>query len=325
MSQFQSTVNIYNSAGVPGTLAASGPLRSQSYNIDSNAAAPNYFGYAYTLTDGGDPDPSGAAPNAGTAQVGGTGFFAGLLVGPQEAASFGTTAGGPLAPVNYLPDNAVGELVTMGSIWAYLPGPANVGDLVTYDPATGALNSVTPNVNFTGSIAAGGSAGTPDVLTVSALAGGAIYVGMPVIGAGIAGGTTILSLGTGLGGTGTYNLSTINLQTVSSRSMSGPSAPAPAFSVTATFATNVMTVATVVSGTVRVGDQIFGAGIPANTVVTALGTGVGGTGTYTLNNTVGTITPAISVTGPANRFVPNAVVDKFDVAGTGLAVIKLTN
>jgi hypothetical protein len=210
-------------------------------------------------------------------------------------------------------------------MYVSLPGPANVGDLVTYDTTTGALNSVPPLVQFTAAIAAGGSS-TPDVMTVSAVESGTLAVGQQISGAGIPAGTYILSLGTGKGNTGTYNLSSINTLTVSSEDMTAPSIPAPAFSVTATFATNVMTVASVVSGTVRVGDQIFGDGIPDNTVVTAYGTGVGGAGTYTLNQTVGTITPAISVTGPANAFVPNCVVDNMTANSAGyVAIVKLTN
>lgn len=58
---------------------------------------------------------------------------------------------------------------------------------------------------------------------------------------------------------------------------------------TASFATNVMTV-TVAPGTpLVVGDAVVGAGIPANTYIKAFGTGTGGTGTYTLTTSPGTI------------------------------------
>lgn len=58
---------------------------------------------------------------------------------------------------------------------------------------------------------------------------------------------------------------------------------------TASFATNVMTV-TVAPGTpLVVGDAVTGTGIPANTFIKAFGTGTGGTGTYTLTTTPGTI------------------------------------
>lgn len=323
MAGFQSTVNIYNAAGVPGDLAFSGPMRAAAYNLYSAGVA-NTVGYVFTLVTGGNPDPSLNSPLAGTAKVGGTGSFAGILVNSKEYASFGTSAG-PLVATMALPDYSIGTLLTMGYIWAILPGPATVGDLVTFDPLTGALNSIDAVASFTGSIAAGGAA-TPDVLTVSAVvSGGYLGIGSIISGTGIPAGTSIISLGTGKGNTGTYNISTINQLTVSSEAMTAGNLPSPAFSGTATFATNVMTVASVVSGQVRVGTQVFGVGVPANTSVTALGSGVGGTGTYTLNNTVGTITPAIAVTSPANTLVPNCVVDYFDVTGSGLAVLKLTN
>jgi len=45
-----------------------------------------------------------------------------------------------------------------------------------------------------------------NVLTVSAVAYGTLYIGMPVSGVGIMPGTYIASFGTGTGGVGTYNL-----------------------------------------------------------------------------------------------------------------------
>jgi hypothetical protein len=46
-----------------------------------------------------------------------------------------------------------------------------------------------------------------------------------------------------------------------------------------------LTVTAVKSGTIGVGQSLFGVGVTSNTVITALGTGTGGTGTYTINNT----------------------------------------
>lgn len=45
----------------------------------------------------------------------------------------------------------------------------------------------------------------------------------------------------------------------------------------------ILTVTAVASGTVQIGQTIAGAGIPAGTVITELGTGTGGVGTYELN------------------------------------------
>jgi hypothetical protein len=61
-----------------------------------------------------------------------------------------------------------------------------------------------------------------------------------------------------------------------------------ASTVTASFATNVMTV-TASTGTLKVGHAITGAGVPANTYISSLGTGTGGAGTYNLSTAPGTI------------------------------------
>lgn len=326
-AQFQQAVNIFNTLGIVGDLAFSdGGERALEYNLYSNTV-PQLFGNYFTLQTAATATPSGATPNGAIAQVGGTGPLGGILCNIKQNALFGT-GGNPLAATLAVPDNAQGQLLSRGYVFVNLPGPANPGDLVTYDPLTGNLNSIPPVVAFTGSIAAGGSAGVADVLTVTAVAttGGKIAVGQIVTGTGVEP-ATIISLGTGTGFTGTYNLSTINQQTVSStNTLRVANVPAPAFVGTATFATNVMTLATLASGEVLIGSQVFGAGVPANTVVTALGSGTGGTGTYTLNQTVGTITPAIAVTGPSNLFVPNATVFQYQADTTGgVAVIQLSN
>lgn len=89
------------------------------------------------------------------------------------------------------------------------------------------------------------------------------------------------------------------------------------FSGTATFATNVMTVATVVSGTVNVGDVVTSAGVATGTYVTAQLTGTtGGVGTYSLSTTPGTITPAQAVT-TTHYVETDFTVTGYPVGGTG--------
>src|ERR1700722_18552687 len=95
-SAFQSTVNIWSAGGVVGEIAFDGPMRAAPYNLFSSGT-PNLVGNAYTVTSGGSPEPSGNSALAGTATVGGTGVFAGILINPKDYASFGTT-GGPLNP-----------------------------------------------------------------------------------------------------------------------------------------------------------------------------------------------------------------------------------
>ena len=332
---FQSTVNYYEALGIPGDLAFDGPIRSTPANINSSGT-PNYIGNAYTWTANANPDTAAGSPNAGNAAVGGTGVFAGILVNPKAYASLGTS-GNPLAPTLILPDNTIGELLYMGQIFVNLPGPANQGDLVTYDPSTGNLNSIAPNTNFTGYIVAGGSAGVPDVLHVTAVSAGILAVGQIITGTGVEGNTAILSLGTGTGNTGTYNLSTINQQTVFSSGTPGAlttsNVPQPAFAASAAYITtsagvDTLHIATLTSGEVLVGQQVFGTGVAANTVITALGSGTGSTGTYTLNTSGQTVASSgspIAMTGPLNIVIPSAKVDRWGASSTGgVAAIRLT-
>ena len=55
-------------------------------------------------------------------------------------------------------------------------------------------------------------------------------------------------------------------------------------SFTGSVSTTTLTVTTVKSGTLAVGQQLFGPGITAETIITSLGTGTGGPGTYGINN-----------------------------------------
>ena len=87
------------------------------------------------------------------------------------------------------------------------------------------------------------------------------------------------------------------------------------FSGTASFATNVMTVTAVTSGTVKVGDLVTSAGVAAGTYVTSFGTGSGGTGTYNLSTSPGTITAQAVTT---TSYVATAFqITGFPVGGTG--------
>ncbi|OWK42455.1 structural cement protein Gp24 [Fimbriiglobus ruber] len=275
---FQSTVNIWSTLGVVGDMAFDGPLRATPFNLFSNGT-PNIIGNAFTVTSGGNPEPTTNSALAGTATVGGSGIFAGILVNSKDYASYGTT-NGPLNPTITLPDNSIGFLANMGYFFVNLPGPANVGDLVTYDPLTGNLNSITPTTSFTGTI-------STTTLTVSAVSAGQLAVGQLISGTGVTPGTRITALGTGTGYTGTYTISVS--QTVSSATtMTATNQPAPAFAASAAYITtstgvDTLHITTLTSGEVLIGQQVFGTGVAPNTVITAFGSGTGGTGTYTLN------------------------------------------
>ena len=123
----------------------------------------------------------------------------------------------------------------------------------------------------------GSTSGT--TLTVSAITNGALAVGQVLFGIGVTQETVITALGSGSGGVGTY---TINLsQTIASERMNSATAGAI---ITGSIATTTLTVTAVTSGTLALGMTIQGAGVTANTIITAYGTGSGGAGTYTVNN-----------------------------------------
>jgi hypothetical protein len=131
----------------------------------------------------------------------------------------------------------------------------------------------------------GGISGT--TLTVATVTSGALAVGQQVFGVGVTNETVITALGTGTGGAGTY---TVNIsQTIASEDMSTAAAGAI---VTGSISGTTLTVSAVTSGTLYVGQTIQGTGVTADTMITALVSGTGGAGTYTVSTsqTVGSTT-----------------------------------
>jgi hypothetical protein len=147
-----------------------------------------------------------------------------------------------------------------------------------YDAVTAATTTIAAGTatSVTGSIAG-------YTLTVSAVSTGALVVGGVLSGTGITAGTTITGQLTGAaGGVGTYSVSAN--QTVSS--------------TTITQSYGLMTVATVSSGTLAVGQVISGTGITVGTTITALGTGTGGAGTYITSGGAQTVSATTVSAGP---------------------------
>lgn len=104
-------------------------------------------------------------------------------------------------------------------------------------------------------------------------------------------------------------------------------------SFTGAISTTTLTVTSFVAGgaPLAVGSVLSTAGatplIP-NTIITALGSGTGGNGTYTISNsqTVSAeVMSASSLPAAGNARVPTAVVTRYNQSVAGLAVIKLTN
>jgi hypothetical protein len=138
----------------------------------------------------------------------------------------------------------------------------------------GTVLTVDPTAAFTASIS-----GT--TMTVTAIASGTIVTGRFLNGASVLPSTQIVEQLTGTtGSTGTYRV-TVS-QTLGSTSMN-----------------------TITSGVLSVGMVITGTGITANTTITALGTGTGGAGTYTVGTSqlavLTTVTSAVSVTVPTGQ------------------------
>ena len=122
----------------------------------------------------------------------------------------------------------------------------------------------------------GSTSGT--TLTVTSVSSGTIAINQSLYGIGVLPETVITALGTGTGGTGTYTIN--RSQTVASGTLNSATVGAV---VTATIAGTVMTVSAVASGALHVGQTVQGVGVTLDTIITALGTGSGGVGTYTLS------------------------------------------
>jgi len=182
------------------------------------------------------------------------------------------------------------------------------GTQTAADAGSGTLNAATvtgsigpQTVTFNGSI-------TGAVLTVTGtVSGGSIVVGGTLSGGtGVATGTSIVSQLTGtVGGVGTYAVS-IAEQSVASALL--------------TESYGLLTAATV-TGTIGVGDTLTGTAsgmVPA--IITALGTGSGGAGTYILNATQ-TIALNSTITAATN------VQTKYIAVSTGATgeLVKITS
>ena len=162
------------------------------------------------------------------------------------------------------------------------PSPTNAASLIQT-----ALNSALPGeASVTGSIAPGTTSFTGsvagEVLTVTS--GSGIIVGGTLGGAGVTASTLITGQLSGTpGGVGTYAVSIA--QTVASEAM------------TETY--GLLTVTVLASGNLAVGQTVAGTGVSAGTVITQLGTGVGGTGTYYVNISQTALSQALAGSGTA--------------------------
>jgi hypothetical protein len=137
---FQSSVFLYQGAGVQGDIFADQPKIGKTYTLVSASAAYNIVGATcYTITSEG-------IAQAGS---GGTLGFAGFLAN-SKVYPLANPSGSPLAPTMTLPNQAIGELITEGAMWVFLPNTANIGDLIIYNNTTGAISSISPVTDLPG-------------------------------------------------------------------------------------------------------------------------------------------------------------------------------
>jgi hypothetical protein len=165
----------------------------------------------------------------------------------------------------------VGQLNTSSGIVGITDNGVNVYIVDGQNRYTWRISSPSAAV-FKGSIS-----GT--TLTVTAVTNGTIAINQALFGVGVTQETVITALGTGTGGIGTYTIN--QSQTVASELMNSATAGAV---VTGSISGTTLTVTAVTSGTLYVGQTIQGSTVTAQTIITALGTGTGGAGTYTVNN-----------------------------------------
>lgn len=85
--------------------------------------------------------------------------------------------------------------------------------------------------------------------------------------------------------------------------------------VTGAIAGTTLTVSAVTSGTLAVGQEISGSGVTAATTITALGTGTGGAGTYTVSASQTVSSTAITAVGPTFT-----VGDDYELSTAGILI-----
>ena len=314
-NSFQTKINVELGFGIPGNLYDDGPVRSAPYELVSASANYNVVGAtAYVVTAGDPGNGSGSA----TASAGGAGVFAGILMNNKVYATSGGT-GGALTTTMTLPNYTIGELISMGGIIVALPGPAAIGDSVCYDQTTGALSTYPALTKFTAALS------TPGILSVSAVTVGQIQTGMIVPIPGV-GNVTVIGLGTGTGQTGTYTVNSLTTQSVAASALTATSLPPVAATFTGVMTTaGILSATAIVSGQLQVGSVLYGTSVPANCTITGLGTGLGGTGTYTISPAPASLIAAEAMTADATIQIPNAVVYRVAPPGNSVGVIKLTN
>ncbi|NBT27672.1 MAG: hypothetical protein EBT09_14260, partial [Actinobacteria bacterium] len=197
-----------------------------------------------------------AATSAGQAQ------FKGSVSGTTLTVDSVTS--GTLVPGQTLAGTSTVATGSVGTPFTASQGTVFTGSVGT--PFTASLGTV-----FTGAlgtVVTGSISGT--TLNVTAVTSGSLGVGDKLYGPNVTTPTSItVQTGGTPGGIGTYTVD--------------QSQAAASGTITSSSNGNILTVTAMTSGTLRVGDTVYGPGIAAGTTIIGLGTGTGSTGTYTLS------------------------------------------
>jgi hypothetical protein len=324
---FQSQVNVSPAPAVEGDFAGANPRFTVLAGPGGLVAGPSGCTIGRFCWFNGPVDPDGTPTQVSSFWNGEefSGWVAGQAV--TQVAGFLHREQQTII-VNYLQDATFqvpqGFPVTLysgGDFWVKnvgsaeaLPGMKAYANLSNGAVTFAVTGSTTQASAFSGTIAAVTSAFTASIagnlMTVTAIAsgGGNIVPGMTL--SGTAGGTIAATteidfqVSGSIGGTGTYALN-IPEQTYLSSTING--------------SVGQLSVGTLTSGTIGVGQTLTGTGTAANTTITALGTGTGGTGTYFVN-------PAQTVSNSAYTEAGN-VETKWMAASSGLTgeLVKITS
>lgn len=290
MTGFQTSVNTQPAPAVAGDFCDTNPR----YTVDAGplglvAGANGVFvGRFAWANQPNDMDGSPAVvSNTGTGIV--TGFVhreqqALITVYLNEASmlvpkGFGVTvfSGGGFWAKN---DGAAAATPGMKAYANYADGKVTFAATGTPSAGGAATGTIAPGTaSVTGSISG-------DLLTVTAVGSGTLYAGSTISGTGVASGTKITGQVSGtVGGVGVYTVS-IDEQTVTSTTIS------------TTY--GLFTAVSGLTGSFGIGDVLSGAGgggVTTGTIITQLGTGTGGLGTYIVDPTQTVTSTAISATG----------------------------
>ena len=186
-------------------------------------------------------------------------------------------------------------------------GPVSISDNGIYVYIVDGANRYSWLIDFPDTVYIDGYiAGT--TLNVTSIQNGTISVGSQIFGLGVLPGTIITS--------GSGFLWTVN-QTQNTTPQRLNTDPASCV-FTGSISTTTLTVSAVSRGSLKVGTTIIGAGIPTGVIITALGTGTGSTGTYTLSSSL----TVSSETMYAQQF---SILPSSDGAFTGGGVVDVND